>query len=103
MKIVALVQARMGSTRLPGKVLKFIIGKPMIELLLTRLSQSSELDEIVVVSSEESQNDQLQYVVESLGYQCIRGSEKDVLKRFYKAAKLVDADVVVRITGAHRF
>ena len=66
MKIVALVQARMGSTRLPGKVLKFIIGKPMIELLLTRLSQSSELDAIVVVTSEESQNDQLQYVGESL-------------------------------------
>jgi len=99
MKIVAMVQARMSSTRLPGKVLKFIIGKPIIELLLTRLSQSSELDKIIVVSSKESQNDQLQYVVESLGYQCIRGSEKDVLKRFYMAAKLVDADVVVRITG----
>ena len=69
MKIVAMVQARMSSTRLPGKVLKFIIGKPIIELLLTRLSQSSELDKIIVVSSKESQNDQLQYVVESLGYQ----------------------------------
>ena len=48
MKIVALVQARMGSTRLPGKVLKSIVNKPMIELLLTRLSQSGELDEIVL-------------------------------------------------------
>ena len=48
MKIAALVQARMGSTRLPGKVLKSIVNKPMIELLLTRLSQSGELDEIVL-------------------------------------------------------
>lgn len=99
MKIVALVQARMGSTRLPGKVLKSIVNKPMIELLLTRLSQSNELDEIVVAASEEVQNDKLQSVVESLGYQCTRGSEKDVLNRFYESAKLLKADVVVRITG----
>jgi glutamate-1-semialdehyde 2,1-aminomutase len=99
MKIVALVQARMCSTRLPGKVLKSIVGKPMIELLLTRLSQSSELDAIVVATSDVSQNDQLQSVVETLGYQCTRGSEKDVLGRFYVSAKSVDADVIVRITG----
>ena len=51
MKVVALVQARMGSTRLPEKVLRDIVGKPMIELLLARLSQSSELDEIVVTNT----------------------------------------------------
>jgi glutamate-1-semialdehyde 2,1-aminomutase len=99
MKVVALVQARMGSTRLPGKVLKSIVNKPMIELLLTRLSQSSELDEIIVATSEEGQNDQLQSVVESLGYRCTRGSEKDVLNRFYESAKSLKADIVVRITG----
>jgi len=97
--VVALVQARMGSARLPGKVLKSIIDKPMIELLLTRLSQSSELNEIVVATSEEVQNDKLQSVVESLGYQCTRGSENDVLNRFYESAKLLKADVVIRITG----
>jgi len=99
MKIVALVQARMGSTRLPGKVLKSIVDKPMIELLLARLSQSSELDEIVVVTSEEKQNDHLQAVVESLGFRCTRGNEKDVLSRFYESAKFLGADVIVRITG----
>jgi glutamate-1-semialdehyde 2,1-aminomutase len=99
MKIVALVQARMGSTRLPGKVLKSIVNKPMIELLLARLSQSIELDEVVVATSNESQNNQLQSVVESLGYKCTRGSEKDVLNRFYESAKSLKADVVVRITG----
>ncbi len=99
MKIVALVQARMGSTRLPGKVLRKIGGRSIIELLLARLSKSSELDAIVVATSDESQNNQLQSVVESLGYQCTRGSEKDVLDRFYQSAKSVDADVIVRITG----
>jgi len=99
MKVLALVQARMGSTRLPGKVLKTIVNKPMIELLLTRLSQSSELNEIVVATSDDRQNDQLQLVVESLGFSCTRGSEKDVLSRFYESAKFSGADIIVRITG----
>ncbi len=99
MKIVGLVQARMGSTRLPGKVLKKIIGKPMIELLLERLSKSNELDEIVVATSEKAENDKLQSFVESIGYKCTRGSDKNVLSRFYESAKLVGADVIVRITG----
>ena len=99
MKVVALVQARMGSTRLPEKVLRDIVGKPMIELLLARLSQSSELDEIVVATSEDMQNDKLQLLVESLGYRCTRGSEKNVLNRFYESAKFMGADVIVRITG----
>ena len=99
MKVVALVQARMGSTRLPGKVLKTIVNKPMIELLLTRLSQSSELNEIVVATSDDRQNDQLQLVVESLGFSCTRGSEKDVLSRFYESAKFsgTEGDVVIGI------
>jgi len=99
MRIVAIVQARMGSTRFPGKVLKPIVGKPMIELLLARLSQSSELDEIVVATSTERLDDRLQAVAESLGFMCTRGSEKDVLSRFYESAKFVGADVIVRITG----
>jgi len=98
-KVVAIVQARIGSTRLPGKVLKNIVGKPMIELLLTRLSQANELDSIVVAIPDTIKDDKLQFIVESLGYQCVRGSEKDVLDRFHRAAKLVSADVVVRVTG----
>ena len=58
MKVVELVQARMGSTRLPGKVLRPIVGKPMIELLLTRLSKSKEIDEIVVATSNKNRDDQ---------------------------------------------
>jgi len=99
MKIVALVQARTGSVRLPQKVLKPILNMPMIELLLTRLSFSTELDEIVVATSEEKRDDKLESTVESLGFKCTRGSEKDVLNRFYKSAKFLEADVIVRITG----
>ena len=99
MKIVGLVQARMGSTRLPGKVLKKIVGKPMIELLLERLSKSAELDEIVVATSEDVENDKLQFFVESMGYRCTRGSEKNVLNRYYESAKQIKADVIVRITA----
>ena len=99
MKVVALVQARTGSVRLPQKVLKPILNKPMIELLLSRLSRSTELDEIVVATSKEKRDDKLESTVESLGFKCTRGSEKDVLDRFYKSAKFFEADVIVRITG----
>ena len=99
MRVVALVQARMGSTRLPNKVMKEIIGKPMIQLLLERLSKSKEIDEIVIASSIDKKNDTLDTFVSDLGYVCSRGSENDVLSRFYSAAKESCADVVVRITG----
>ncbi|MDO8208675.1 MAG: aminotransferase class III-fold pyridoxal phosphate-dependent enzyme [Gallionella sp.] len=99
MKIVALVQARMGSTRLPDKVMKPIGGVPMIELLLSRLSRAKELDEIVVASSVDERNQPLVEHVRKLGYACEQGSENDVLDRFVQAARKHHADVVVRITG----
>ena len=99
MKIAAIVQARLGSTRLPNKVIKEIVGRPMIEILLTRLSQSKEINQIVVATSNKRENDNLKILVESLGYECIRGSENDVLSRFYRSAKKIGADVVLRITG----
>lgn len=99
MKTVAIVQARMGSTRLPGKVMKLIGGVPMIELLLARLSKSVEIDQIVVATSEDVRNQPLIEHVKHLGYACEVGSEHDVLSRFLKAADNSKADVVVRITG----
>lgn len=99
MKVTAIVQARMGSTRLPAKVLIKVLGTPMIGLLLERLSLSEELDEIIVATSTQSQDDVLQSYVESLSYKCIRGSSENVLNRFYESAKIVKANVIVRITG----
>ena len=99
MKIVAIVQARMGSTRLPNKVMKPIDGVPMIELLLARLARSSQIDQIVLATSVDERNTPLVEHVEKLGYVCVRGSENDVLERYLLAARQVQADVVVRITG----
>jgi len=99
MKIVAIVQARMGSTRLPNKVMKQIGGIPMIELLLSRLSCAKELDQIVVASSVDIRNLALIEHVRKLGYACEQGSENDVLDRFVQVARKHQADVVVRITG----
>jgi len=99
MKIVAIVQARMGSTRLPNKVMKKIGGVPLIELLLARLSRSNEIHQIVVATSKDKKNDPLVEHVKKLGYFCYRGSENNVLQRYLDAAKKVSADVVVRVTG----
>jgi glutamate-1-semialdehyde 2,1-aminomutase len=99
MKIVALVQARMGSVRLPNKVMRPIGGIPMIELLLSRLAAAKELNQIVVATTVASTNLPLVEHVQKLGYACEQGSENDVLDRFFGAAKAHLADVVVRITG----
>ena len=99
MKVVAIVQARVGSTRLPNKVMKPIVGKAMIELLLARLSRSQELDEIVVATSEDARNLPLVELVRKLGYRCVQGSENDVLDRFLKAGREAGAEIAVRLTG----
>ena len=99
MKVVAIVQARMGSTRLPDKVMKPIGGIPMIELLLSRLSKATKLSQIVVATSTDERNKPLTDHVRTLGYACEQGSEHDVLGRYIQAAEVHDADVVVRITG----
>ncbi len=99
LRIVAIVQARMGSSRLPGKVLKKIGGKSVIEILLSRLSQSKLLTSIIVATSLKKENDLLCKELLRLGYPFYRGSENDVLKRYYYAALKEKADVIVRITG----
>jgi glutamate-1-semialdehyde 2,1-aminomutase len=98
-KIVAIVQARMDSTRLPNKVMKLIGNTPMIELLLKRLSNAKMIDQIVVATSVAPNNQLLVQHVRSMGYVCIQGSEHDVLQRYVQAANECHADVVVRITG----
>lgn len=99
MKILAIVQARLGSTRFPHKVLRPILGRPMIELLLQRLAQSKQIDQVLLATSIDPRNDPLSTQVECLGYPVYRGSEDDVLDRYYQAAKPYQPEAVVRITG----
>jgi glutamate-1-semialdehyde 2,1-aminomutase len=99
MKVVAVVQARMGSTRLPNKVMKPIGGVPMIELLLSRLARARAVNQIVLATSIDPVNAPLVAHVESLGYAVAQGSENDVLQRYLDAARAQNADIVVRITG----
>lgn len=99
MKVVAIVQARMKSARLPNKVMREICGEPLIGILLKRLSKASQLDGILVATSHDASNDPLVAYVAKLGYVCIRGSEEDVLSRFLDAAIKANAEVIVRITA----
>lgn len=99
MRVVAIVQARMGSTRLPNKVMRPICGVPMIELLLARLGRSRQLQGIVVATTTADRDSPLAEHVARLGYDVHRGSEQDVLDRYYQAARAAGAEAIVRITG----
>ena len=98
-KVVAIVQARMGSSRLPGKVLQKVGNMTVIELLLERLSKARLIDLVLVAVPDDKQNQTLVDHVVQLGFQCEQGSENNVLERFHQAAKKHRADIVVRITG----
>src|SRR6266404_2327957 len=99
MKTVVVVQARMGSTRFPNKVLRPVAGVPLIELLLSRLSRAKRVDQIVLATPEDVRNEPLVAHARKLGFAVYQGSEKDVLDRYYHAASVHKPDAVVRITG----
>jgi spore coat polysaccharide biosynthesis protein SpsF len=97
--IIAIVQGRMGSRRLPGKVLKLIAGRPMLAHVVQRAAMATSIDEVIVATSDDPSDDPIEAFCDRQGYLCYRGSQYDVLDRFYQAASLSDADVVVRITA----
>ena len=97
--IAAIIQARMSSRRLPGKVLKPILGVPMLGRQIERVRRSRRLDEIVVATSTQESDQDLVDFCQSIGVRCIRGSLDDVLERYRLAAQSVDARVIVRLTG----
>ena len=99
MKVVAIVQTRMGSTRLPGKVMKPLLGLPMLARLLERLARCQKLDDVVVATTDDGSEQPIVELVDSLDVHVFRGSEDDVLTRYYGAAQRYGADVVVRITS----
>ncbi|MBF8281068.1 MAG: hypothetical protein HW383_841 [Candidatus Magasanikbacteria bacterium] len=98
MKFVGIVQARMGSTRLPGKSMMLCAGQPLLGRMLVRL-QGAMLDELIVATTINSEDDVLVDYVQGLGIKVFRGSVNDVLDRYWRAADEANADAVVRLTG----
>ena len=96
--IIAILQARMGSTRLPGKVLKTIKKKTLLELYINRVKPCQLIDKIVVATTDLEQDNTIEELVVRLGFECFRGSEKDLLDRYYKCACRYNAEVIVRVT-----
>ena len=99
MKVVPVIQARMGSSRLPGKVMLPLNCDHVLEHDVRRVASADRVDEVVVATSEEKQDDIVERYAEREGAHVHRGSEDDVLGRMYEAASERDADVVVRVTA----
>ncbi|MBM2842586.1 MAG: acylneuraminate cytidylyltransferase family protein [Anaerolineales bacterium] len=98
-RVVAIVQARMGSRRLPQKVLADIQGRSMLERIVARLRRARRPDEVVVATSAGPADDPIAALCERLAVRCSRGSAEDVLDRFRQAAAENQADIIVRVTG----
>ncbi|MBD2691071.1 cytidylyltransferase domain-containing protein [Anabaena catenula] len=99
MKTVAIIQARMGSTRLPGKVMKQLCGKTVLSHVISRVQACSLLDKLVVATTTSLADDVIIEEAEKCNVKWFRGSEEDVLERYYLAAKEYQAELIVRVTS----
>jgi spore coat polysaccharide biosynthesis protein SpsF len=97
--VIAIVQARVGSTRLPNKVLSDIVGKPLLWHIIKRLVSIKKIDEVAIATSTLSENDVLYDFAQENNIYCHRGSENDVISRFYEAARIKGAKHIIRITA----
>jgi spore coat polysaccharide biosynthesis protein SpsF len=97
--ILAILQARVTSSRLPGKVLKPIMGRPMLALQIERVLQAKKIDQLIIATSTDPRDDDLENLCRKNNASCYRGSLNDVLDRFYQAAKIGKPEHVVRLTG----
>ena len=99
MKIVAIIQARMGSSRLPGKVLKHLSGRTVLEHVIHRVKAVSGINETVVATTTLRNDEPIMALAEDCDVRCFRGSESDVLSRYFHAASEARAEAVIRITS----
>ena len=98
-RVVCTIEARMTSSRLPGKVLLPAAGRPLLELMVERLRRARWIDEIVIATTDDPSSEPLRQLAQRLSIGCFRGSEADVLARVLGAAQAYDADVIVELTG----
>lgn len=98
-KAVALIEARMGSSRLPGKVMLDMAGAPMLQRMVERVRLSRRLDEVVVATTGNASDDIIAGLCDRIGCPVFRGSEQDMLDRLLCAARAHEADIVVQLTG----
>jgi spore coat polysaccharide biosynthesis protein SpsF len=98
-RVVAIIQARMGSTRLPGKILADIGGKPMLCRVVERAGRASRLHSVMVATTTSREDDAVERLCAERGYAWTRGHPTDVLDRYYKAARGADAGIIVRLTA----
>ena len=98
-RVVAIIQARMGSTRLPGKVLMDLAGKPALLRCVRRTRRATMIDTVAVATSIKAADDAISELCKQQDIPCFRGSEEDVLDRYYHAATEFGAGIIVRITG----
>ena len=94
-----IIQARTGSVRYPNKVLKLINGITVLEFLIRRLSSSQEVEEIIVATTENKNDEEISKICKNLSIKVFKGSENDVLSRYYFASKMTNSKILVRITG----
>jgi spore coat polysaccharide biosynthesis protein SpsF len=99
MRVIVVTQARIGSSRLPGKVLKEIAGKTLLQIHLERLSQAHNIDKIIVATTMEPDVYKICDIARSLGIDFYQGSLNDVLDRYYNAVKELHPDLIVRVTS----
>lgn len=99
MKYLVLIQARCGSSRLPGKVMLDLCGKPSLQRVIERVQRSRHVDEVIVITSIEKSNLPLIKLCAEMGIRVFVGSEEDVLDRYWQAAKLLNPEYVIRITA----
>ncbi len=97
--VVAVVQARMGSTRLPGKVLRPVLGRPLLDYLVQRLGRARRVSALTIATSTNPADDAIVEYCRQAGAPCVRGDELDVLARYHQAARAASAEVVVRVTA----
>lgn len=99
MKVLSIIQARVGSSRLSGKSIQILQGKPILEHIVNFLKFSKLIDEIIIATSNLEEDDKIEEIAKKIGVACFRGSSDDVLKRYYDCALKFGGDLIIRLTS----